>query len=189
MESNTSILGLRQALSQWYKYCLIRSCGPSDTVAKVPRQSTSSTWTCERLYGNLLQSQLAGSKSLIRKRSITMFDCTERDSYPTLHCRQPLLDMSLSETEHSAYTRTMCLQGLPAYLPSMSVTCKIWGFHGDDYEEYRFLGYKNPVCNSQETHYVSATEPSRLMRCRIGGSRGCDYEEYRLLACAAAWPL
>jgi hypothetical protein len=30
------------------------------------------------------------------------------------------------------------------------------------YEECRLLGYKNPVRTSQETHYVSATEPSRF---------------------------
>jgi hypothetical protein len=34
-------------------------------------------------------------------------------------------------------------------------------------EECRLLGYKNPVRTSQETHYVSATEPSRLMLCKI----------------------
>jgi hypothetical protein len=44
---------------------------------------------------------------------------------------------------------------------------KIAGFHGGDYEECRLLGYKNPVPTSQETHYVSATEPSRLMLCKI----------------------
>jgi hypothetical protein len=34
--------------------------------------------------------------------------------------------------------------------------CKIFGFHGGDYEECRLLGYKNPVRTSQETlrlHY------------------------------------
>jgi hypothetical protein len=36
-----------------------------------------------------------------------------------------------------------------------------------DYEECRLLGNKNPVHTSQETHYVSATEPSRLMLCKI----------------------
>jgi hypothetical protein len=40
-------------------------------------------------------------------------------------------------------------------------------FHGGDYEECRLLRYKNPVRTSQETHYVSATEPSRLMLCKI----------------------
>jgi hypothetical protein len=33
--------------------------------------------------------------------------------------------------------------------------CKILGFHGGDYEEYRLLGYKNPFLTSQETHYIS----------------------------------
>jgi hypothetical protein len=41
--------------------------------------------------------------------------------------------------------------------------CKIWGFHGDGYEECGLLGYKNPVHTSQEKYYVSGTEPSRLM--------------------------
>jgi hypothetical protein len=56
-----------------------------------------------------------------------------------------------------------------------------WCFHGDDYEEYRLLGYKNTVLTSQEKHYVSATEPSRLMLCKILGFDDSDYEEYRLL--------
>jgi hypothetical protein len=37
---------------------------------------------------------------------------------------------------------------------------KIWGYKGGDYEEYRLLRYKNPVRTSEETHYVSATEPT-----------------------------
>jgi hypothetical protein len=36
-----------------------------------------------------------------------------------------------------------------------------------DYEECRRLGYNNTVRTSQETHYVSATEPSQLMLCKI----------------------
>jgi hypothetical protein len=39
----------------------------------------------------------------------------------------------------------------------------------------------NPVRTSQETHYVSATEPSRLMLCKICGFHGGDYEECCLL--------
>jgi hypothetical protein len=48
----------------------------------------------------------------------------------------------------------------------MSPNYKICGFHCDDYEECS-LGYKNPVCTSLETHYVSATEPSWLMLHKI----------------------
>jgi hypothetical protein len=29
--------------------------------------------------------------------------------------------------------------------------CKVCGFHGGDYEEWRLVGYKNPVHTSQET--------------------------------------
>jgi hypothetical protein len=50
---------------------------------------------------------------------------------------------------------------------SQLILCKIWGFHGDDYEECCLLGYKNPVHTSQETHYVFATEPSRLMLYKV----------------------
>jgi hypothetical protein len=67
--------------------------------------------------------------------------------------------------------------------------CKIWGFHGDDYEECRLLGYKTPVHTSQETHYVSSTEASRLMLCKIWGFHDDDYEECRLLGCYAVWLL
>jgi hypothetical protein len=60
-------------------------------------------------------------------------------------------------------------------------TCKIWGFHGGDYEEWRLLGYKTPVRTSQATHYVSATESNQIMLCKIWGFHGGDYEERRLL--------
>jgi hypothetical protein len=59
--------------------------------------------------------------------------------------------------------------------------CNICGFHGGDYEERRLLRYKNPVRTSQETHYVSITEPSRLMPGKIFGFHSSDYEESRLL--------
>jgi hypothetical protein len=71
---------------------------------------------------------------------------------------------------------------------SQLMLCKIWGFHGSDYEEC-LLGYKNPVRTSQETFYVSATESSRLMLCKIWGSHGDDYEGYPLQVCDAMWLL
>jgi hypothetical protein len=70
---------------------------------------------------------------------------------------------------------------------SRLMLCKIWGFHGGDYEECRLLGYKNPVRTSQETHYVSATEPNRLMLRKIWSFHGGDYEYYSLLGCGAVW--
>jgi hypothetical protein len=54
-----------------------------------------------------------------------------------------------------------------ALRPNWSLQCKIWDFHGDDYEECRFLGYKNPVRTSQDPHYASAVEPNRLTLCKI----------------------
>jgi hypothetical protein len=64
------------------------------------------------------------------------------------------------------------------YSPNSVVICKIWGFHGGDYEVFRLLGYKNPVRTSQETQY-SATESSQLILCKIWGFHGGDYEESR----------
>jgi hypothetical protein len=65
--------------------------------------------------------------------------------------------------------------------------CKIWSFHGGDYEECPLLEYKNSVRTSQETHKVSAKEPSRLMLRKICGFHGGDYEECRLLRRDAVW--
>jgi hypothetical protein len=69
---------------------------------------------------------------------------------------------------------------------SQLMLCKIWDFHGGDYEEC-LLGYKNPVPTSQKTYYISATEPSRLIICQIWGFHGGDYEECRLLECGVVW--
>jgi hypothetical protein len=64
---------------------------------------------------------------------------------------------------------------------SRSISCKIWGLHGGDYEECRLLEYINSVLTSQETHYVSATNCSQLMPCKFWGFDGGDYGERRLL--------
>jgi hypothetical protein len=68
------------------------------------------------------------------------------------------------------------------------VNAKISGFHGGDYEECRLLAYKNPVHTSQETHYVSATEPSVLILSKIWDFH-CDDCEGCLLGCYAMWIL
>jgi hypothetical protein len=44
-------------------------------------------------------------------------------------------------------------------------------------EECRLLEYKTPVRTSQETHYVSVTDPSWLLLCKIWGFHGGDYED------------
>jgi hypothetical protein len=64
---------------------------------------------------------------------------------------------------------------------SQLMLCKIWAFHGGDYEKFRILGYGNLVRTVQETQYVSATESSRLMLCKIWGFHGGDYEKFRIL--------
>jgi hypothetical protein len=71
------------------------------------------------------------------------------------------------------------------YVDNIASLKKFWGFHSGDYEDCRLLGYKIPVRTSQETHYVSDTEPGRSMLCKILGLHGGDYEECRLLGCYA----
>jgi hypothetical protein len=67
-----------------------------------------------------------------------------------------------------AITPTLSIIFASTILPlSLHKSCKFWSFHGCDYEECRPLIYKNPVRTSQETQYVSATQPTRLMLCNI----------------------
>jgi hypothetical protein len=65
--------------------------------------------------------------------------------------------------------------------------CKIWGFHGSDYEGCRLVGYKNPVSILQGTQYICNTEPSLLVLCEIWGFHVGDYEECRPLLCHAVF--
>jgi hypothetical protein len=58
--------------------------------------------------------------------------------------------------------------------------CKIWGFHGSDFEECRLLGYQNPVRTSPETLYFSATDLNHLILCKILGFHCGDGEKCRL---------
>jgi hypothetical protein len=76
---------------------------------------------------------------------------------------------------------SICMENMGKVVKGQSARQQIWGFHGADYEECRLLGYKNPVCTSQGTHYVSVRESSLLMLCEMWGFHGCDYEECRLL--------
>jgi hypothetical protein len=71
----------------------------------------------------------------------------------------------------------------------MLIQCTSSGVHGDDYKERRLLGYKTPVRTSQETYYISVTEPIQLMLWKIWSVHGGDYEECRLLGCDAVWLL
>jgi hypothetical protein len=82
--------------------------------------------------------------------------CTEERRVWGFHSRYMNLVRTSQETHYVSTTESNLL-----------MLCKIWDFHGSDYEECRLLGYKIPVRTSQETHYVSATEPSRLMLCNI----------------------
>jgi hypothetical protein len=68
-----------------------------------------------------------------------------------------------------------------AWRPKCVFLCKIWGFHGADYEKCRVLGHKKPFHTSQEMYYVSVKDPGRLMLCKIWGFHGRDYEECRIL--------
>jgi hypothetical protein len=86
---------------------------------------------------------------------------------------------------YTGHRTTDVIPGLQTYekkiLKTLLSLCKIWGFYGSDYEEWRPLGFKNPVHTSQETHYVSTTEPNQLMLCKIWGFYSSDYEEWRPL--------
>jgi hypothetical protein len=73
---------------------------------------------------------------------------------------------------------SIALLRLTVHIKLYVVRCEI--FVNCDYDEWRLLGYKNPVCTSQETHYLSATEFSRLMLCKIWSFHSGDYEECRL---------
>jgi hypothetical protein len=67
------------------------------------------------------------------------------------------------------------------------VLCKILGFHGGGYEEYRLLGHKNP------SSYFTGNTLRLLNRTKRvyakQGFHGGDYEECRLLRCDAVWLL
>jgi hypothetical protein len=64
---------------------------------------------------------------------------------------------------------------------TFTIPYKVCGCHCNEYEECRLLGYRNPGRTSQETHYISVTEPIWLMLCKVWGFHGTDYEECRLL--------
>jgi hypothetical protein len=57
--------------------------------------------------------------------------------------------------------------GTVTFVPERAAVPPRFEFFTADYEEFCLLGYKNPVRTSQETHYVSTTEPNRLMLCKI----------------------
>jgi hypothetical protein len=81
------------------------------------------------------------------------------------------------------YIKPQSVLHVSATEPSRLMLCKIWGFHGTDYEECRLLRYKNPVHTWQETHYFSATESTQL--CKIWGYHGDDYEEWDVMLCSS----
>jgi hypothetical protein len=62
-----------------------------------------------------------------------------------------------------AYTLPHCPLSRSICSLVKSIVSMIWGFYGGDYVECCLLGYKNPVRTSQDTHYISATEPSQLI--------------------------
>jgi hypothetical protein len=94
---------------------------------------------------------------------------------PFLCFRTVRVDRSL------AISTVTCRMTWVRFAASGDFSCKIWGIHSGEYEERRLLWYKNPLCTSQETHYVSTTEPGQLMLCKIWGIHSGEYEERRLL--------
>jgi hypothetical protein len=102
----------------------------------------------------------------------------------TKELKKSLLLEYKNQVRTSKETHYVCAKKL-----CRSMLCKIWGFHGSDYEECRLLGHKNPARTSQETYYIYATESSQLMLCKIWGFHGGDYEECRLLGCKTQFVL
>jgi hypothetical protein len=74
-----------------------------------------------------------------------------------------------------------CFEGYIHVVQNSTHLYRIGGVLGGEYEECRLLGYGNPAHSSQETLYVSTTEPNRLMPCNIWGFHGGDYEVCHLL--------
>jgi hypothetical protein len=116
-----------------------------------------------------------GSVSGQVTRSFNSSNPSNRTVAPGL--TQPLTEMSTWYLVRSEVFRIDSASNWNEYPTS----CKIWGFHGSDYEECRLLGNKNPVRTSQETRYIYATESNWLILCKIWGFHGCDCEECRLL--------
>jgi hypothetical protein len=68
------------------------------------------------------------------------------------------------------------------------MVCKVWSITAVTMKNAVFWDIK-PVHTSQETHYISDSEPSRLMLCKIWGFYGGDYEGCRHLGCDAVYLL
>jgi hypothetical protein len=49
------------------------------------------------------------------------------------------------------------------HMMQLIIVCKIWGFHGGDYEECCLLGCKSPFRTSQETNYFCVTTGNTLL--------------------------
>jgi hypothetical protein len=133
--------------------------------------------------GYAMCSALHGPEhTFIRNEACT---CAPNDWFLNLHISSGRIGSHLhswcGHSDPDQGSPSSCLRIFCVFLILSKQRCKIWGFHGGDYEECHFLGYKTPVRTSRETHYVSTTEPSRLMLCKIWGFHGSDYEECRLL--------
>jgi hypothetical protein len=110
--------------------------------------------------------------------------------YPIIHCADVSAEMSLLTLCGVDDVRLGIPSCIKKYLrkylyvipiSAISDTRAHTNVDSSEFEEWRLLGYKNTVCTSQGTHYVSATESNQLMLCKIWGFPGSDYEECRLL--------
>jgi hypothetical protein len=62
------------------------------------------------------------------------------------------------------YKKIYCSLVFVSSFTEQERTCKIRGVHGSDHEECHILGYKNPVCTSQETLLLhSKAQPVNAM--------------------------
>jgi hypothetical protein len=92
------------------------------------------------------------------KSTASVYLCWRNSSSGVCHIvRGIVYSLSLEMAAECIADTTTRSSPVPLPLPFLKVAigvivCKIWGFHGSDYEECGLLGYKIPVRTSQETH-------------------------------------
>jgi hypothetical protein len=99
----------------------------------------------------------------VQQISSDRFTCNDTNN------KQPILESCLLGFPYGSQ-RCANIAKLVTFTQGNARTEERWLFllqYTKHVEECRLLGYETPVRTSQETHYVSATEPSRLMLYKI----------------------
>jgi hypothetical protein len=127
---------------------------PSVIINMPHKSSTPSTFQCPAVWATSICNNYTFP-----------YHCTHFDYRNTLRNGRGLLwrDFRLWRNAPSMNSLAYCSRPTgpsSSFLHSTELTkyslslCKIWGFHGGDYEECPLLGYKNPVHTSRETYYI-----------------------------------